>query len=338
VTDGGVDTGNNAWAALAFAHYAAAANSPCYATVARDIASVIKSEAGCLDSLGGYMGHLQPYPGNYRSSEHNIDLHGLATVLGDTGMKESTGRFVRGMYGTHPILPTSYAMGTGAGKRCDPHVNGGAVPADATYWSILADADPDQAHIKPALQFAFKRPDRKANGQYSIHGLWVTDEDSILPEGGVRAPPVQLTGTRFTNIGNGVQWEVTASAVMAMAHYQQKYDSGADIGLPGHLQQTRNSLRTLLAMYKGVPQSVLGGNYGMWQARRFGKYPGGTDTGLGWPYLRYLGTVTTAWTGLALMYQADDNGPVNEDANPYALPKQPVPGGTDCSCLPPAAR
>jgi len=338
VTDGGVDTGNNAWAALAFAHYAAAAQAPCYATVARDIASVIKSVAGCPDSLGGYMGHLQPYPGNYRSSEHNIDLHGLAKVLGDADMEGSTGRFMRGMYGSHPVLPTSYAMGTGAGRRCDPGVNGGAVPADATYWSILADADPNQQHIKSALQFAFRQPERKANGRYSIQGLWVTDEDSILPEGGVRSPPVQVSGTRFTTIGNGVQWEVTASAVMAMAHYQQKYDTGADIGLPGHLEQARNSLRTLLAMYKGVPQSVLGGNYNMWKAHQFGKYPGGTDTGLGWPYLRYLGTVTTAWTGLALMYQTDANGPVNEDANPYAVPKQPVPGGTDCSCLPPAAR
>ena len=33
------------------------------------------------------------------------------------------------------------------------------------------------------------------------------------------APPLFLQGVRFTTWGNGVQWENTASAVMAMALY-----------------------------------------------------------------------------------------------------------------------
>jgi len=173
-----------------------------------------------------------------------------------------------------------------------------------------------------------------------MDGLWVTDSDIIRPEGGLRDTPVKVTGTRFTTVGNGVQWEVTASAVMAMVHYQQKYGSGAEFQLAEHLKQARDSLKILLTMYKGVPQSVLGGNYGKWQSgKAIGtKYPGGTDTGLGWPYLRYLGTVPTAWTGLALLYQGGEGLPANEDANPYAVPSMPMPTGKDCSCLPLAAR
>jgi len=339
VTDGGVDSGNNAWAALAFAHYAAAAQAPCYATVARDILSVLVSAGTCPDELGGFLGHLQPYPGNYRSAEHNIDLFALSRVLGDATTQESARTFVHSMYGANRAFPTSYAMGTGSGKKCDPTINGGALPADATFWNLLADADAVEPRMTSALKFALLAPERKADGRYTTEGLWVTDSDVIRPEGGLRDVPLRVSGTRFTTIGNGVQWEVTASAVMAMAHYQQKYGPGEELRLPEHLKQGRDSLKLLLTRYKGVPQSVLGGNYGAWQSgKAIGtKYPGGTDTGLGWPYLRYLGTVPTAWTGLALLYQSSDGEPVNEDANPYAIPAQPVPAGGDCSCLPPAA-
>merc|ERR1712176_370503 len=122
-----------------------------------------------------------------------------------------------------------------------------------------------------------------------------------------------------------------------MAHYQQQYGGGESIGLPDRLREARDSLKILLELYQGVPQSVLGGNYGAWQAAKsFGTdFPGGTDTGLGWPYLRYLGTVTTAWTGLALMYQLDSTSSVNENANPYGRPAQPIPSQRDDKCLPP---
>lgn len=338
VTDGGVDSGNNAWAALAFAHYAAAARAPCYATVARDILGSLVSAGSCSDTRAGYLGHLTPYEGNYRSAEHNIDIFALGKVLDDATVQQRAATFVKSMYGANPSYPSSYAMGTGSGRRCDTTVNGGAVPADATFWNLLADSDPDQQRMTSALQFAFQTPMRKADGKLDAHGLWVTDEDIITPDGGTRTSPVKVTGTRFTTFGNGVQWEVTASAVLALAHFQQQYGSGAAIGVPQHLKEARNSLRTLLAIYKGVPQSVLGGNYGAWKSGdQIGtQFPGGTETGLGWPYLRYLGTVTTAWTGLALLYQTDWSDPVNEDANPYAPPASPVPSGKDCSCLPPS--
>merc|ERR1740121_118854 len=92
-------------------------------------------------------------------------------------------------------------------------------------------------------------------------------------------------------------------------------------------------------MYQGIPSSVLGGNYPAWQQfssyqRINPKYPGGTDTGIGWPYLRYLATAPTAWTGLLMLYQTATGEAVNEDANPYAAPKQTVPRAANVECLP----
>jgi len=66
------------------------------------------------------------------------------------------------------------------------------------------------------------------------------------------------------------------------------------------------------------------------------EHPGGSDTGVSWAYLRYPHLASTAWTGLLLLYQADDWQPVWEDANPLAAPADAVPAGDgDTSCLPP---
>ena len=72
------------------------------------------------------------------------------------------------------------------------------------------------------------------------------------------------------------------------------------------------------------------------------KYPGGSDTGIGWTYLRYPHVAATAWAGMLLLYQFDDDDAVDEDANPFAPPERPVPaparhGRADDACLPPPA-
>ena len=46
VADGAVDTGNNAWVGLAFAHYAAASGDACYALVAHDILRALARSEG----------------------------------------------------------------------------------------------------------------------------------------------------------------------------------------------------------------------------------------------------------------------------------------------------
>merc|ERR1719229_723440 len=110
-----------------------------------------------------------------------------------------------------------------------------------------------------------------------------------------------------------------------MVHYQNKYGSSE---YHDYIESARGSIKALLQAYNGVPSSVLAGTYVDWQAYSNGANPpnpGGTDTGFGWPYLRYTAAASTAWAGLMLLYQADESSPVNENANPYAAPQQPVP-------------
>merc|ERR1712060_887285 len=107
---------------------------------------------------------------------------------------------------------------------------------------------------------------------------------------------------------------------MAMIHYQNKHGSIPGLNLSHYAGKARDALRRLLHMYGGVPASVLGGNFAAWQQRRGdlahrrteagedlvfapSLYPGGSDTGLGWPYLRYLATAPTAWAGLLFLLQ-----------------------------------
>jgi len=343
VTDGGVDTGNNAWAALAFAHYAAATGASCYAAVARDILGAMTTGfADCKASARqGYMGHLPPYTGLYRSVEHNTDLYGLAKVLGDQTVMAQAQAFVKSMFGRNHAFNTTYATGTTDGKRCDDTVAPGyAIAVDATFWNILADADTNVQQINSALRFALQTPGLGKNNHPNAHGLWVTDIDRVYSGSEPHNP--RLSGFRFSTAGNGAQWENTAGAIMAMAHYQSKYGAGSYPGLDKYIEESRNSIKTLLTMYKGIPSSVLGGNYPAWQAWTAGqaldpKYPGGSDTGLGWPYLRYLATAPTAWAGLMLLYQADSSQPVDEESNPYAAPSKAVPSGSETTCIPPGA-
>ena len=337
VTDGGVDSGNNAWAALAFVHYAAASGEPCYATVARDIMHALRTSGGaCEDRLQGFLGHLPPYRANYRSAEHNIDIFALARALGSAEDERRASLFVREMFGRNRAYNHTYSTGTGSAHHCDwSQPPGQAVAADATFWNLLADADANKSRLTSALRFALESPGVDENGHPNTRGLWVRDEDRIC----TGAPVPKLSGVRFTTWGNGVQWENTASAVMAMVHFRERYGEGAGVAdLPRFVGEARDSLRKLLGVYGGVPSSVLGGNYAAWKVgERDTPYPGGSDTGIGWPYLRYLSTAPTAWAGLMLLHQADEGQPVNADANPYAPPARPVPEGRDCSCLPTGA-
>lgn len=87
----------------------------------------------------------------------------------------------------------------------------------------------------------------------------------------------------------------------------------------------RDSLKRLLRTYGAVPSSLLGGNYEMW-TQRFNasvhspNFPGGSDSGLGWTYLRYPHVASTVWAALVVMYQFDEGSPVREMANPYVAP------------------
>jgi len=138
-------------------------------------------------------------------------------------------------------------------------------------------------------------------------GLLEEDQD-ILGDG------ARLLGVRFTNMGSGAQWENTASATMGMGYYLSVFGD-EDAKLNEDLKSMENSLLHLLQEYGSVLASVRGGNFDAWRnGNTDPNYPGGSDTGLGWTYLRYPHTAATAWTGLMIL-----------EGNPFAPPQKPVP-------------
>ena len=347
VADGAVDTGNNAWVGMAFAHYAAATGDGCYALVAHDVLAALVKSTQCADDLQGFGSRLPPYPTYYRSTEHNTDMLSLARMLGSDGgaaMLQARA-FVHGMWARLPAFNASYADGTGGAAQCDASVPTAAAAVDAQFWNLLADADPVAARKAASMAFAVQ----EASAAAPARGLWATDTDRIGGAGGAGRGAV-LQGVRFTTWGNGIQWENTASAVMAMAHYRRSYGNGGEEGgkegpepqgLGPKLGAARDSLKHLLAAYGCVPASVLGGNIDAYTKNdHAAPYPGGSDTGIGWTYMRYPHAAATAWAGLALMYQFDDADAISDDANPFAPPAAAVPsrGGADAggrACLPP---
>jgi len=369
-----VDTGNNAWAALAFAHYAAHTQKPCYATVARDIVLALNQSSRCTDPQGGFTGRMQPTTINYRATEHNIDLVGVARMLKFEEVMNHAKLFTMRMYKHSGANANSYTMG---GVTCfaeDPRDDTQPVPADAIYWNLLADADDNFDHMRHALEFALSDspqpvPPAPLNtaaacclpgSEWSCcsdksccsrgkrmpcclktlspagppkRGLWEEDVDLVW-----RGPGLpRLNGTRFTSGGHGVQFEVTAGAGMAILRYKQKYGKPLSDFFSRRLQSVRDSLRHLLGMYGGVPASVLGGNFEAFAERDyFAEFPGGSDTGIHFTYLRYRHIASTMWTGLFLMYQdwEEDGDAIWEDANPFMPPSKPMPTDVDRSCFP----
>jgi len=319
MVDGAVDVGNNAWVAMAFAHYASAVDSACYASVARDILAAMGQATSCHDELRGFMGRLQPYPRLYRSIEHNVDMFALARMLGNETIADAAQTFVTSMWQQNPAYPRAYAVGTREAAACDASIRLEApVPADGVFWTILANADPDPSHHAQASAFGLQ-----------ADGFREQDTDNI----GTRAFGSELrllNGVRFSSIGNGIQWENTASAAMALKR------AGLNISFAKHALA---SLTSLLRRYRSIPASVLGGNYAAWERFMFcnpnqncPEHPGGSDTGLGWSYFRFPHTAATAWTGLALMFF---NGV--EDANPFGPLAKPLPEpipNPSLSCLP----
>lgn len=331
VSDGAVDIGNSAWVGMAFARYAAVSGSACHATAARDIMHIIKTEAGCHDAMGGFMGRLPPYTKHYRSVEHNIDMFAFARMLGEDSEKESARTFVQAMYGKDNTFNHVYVVGTGDSSVCDTHIGHEPVAVDGQLWSLAAGVDPTEAHVSAALGFAMHEKGSTSSSD-RLQGLWETDVDLIGNNGAGQGDTYY--GFRFTNWGNGIQWENTASGVIAMIKYRAMY--GEHYGVSEKINQARDSMKRLLTTYGSVPASVLGGNIDAWhRVRHQDPYPGGSDTGIGWTYLRYPHMASTVWTGFALMYQGADGDGIDNLANPYDPPATAVPGAVENgSCLP----
>jgi len=300
--DFGVDVGNNAWVGMAYAHFAAATGEACIAAIGRAVLRKIADEAKCDDHLGGYMGRLPRGKGNYRATEHNIDMYALAQMFGEKDLQARAGKFVSSMFGFDGGFPNTYATSTRGEWICDSRQPQGlAIAADAQFWNLLSGADNDSARKRSSLEFALRA---SADG-----GFFEQDVD-VLGDG------TRLSGVRFTDRGRGAQWENTASAVMGLGFFDAVFgDKGADSISGEKLFSMRSSLLHQLEEYGSVLASVRGGNLEAYEKHsQDPNYPGGSDTGIGWTYLRYPHMAATAWTGLMML-----------EANPFAPPEKPVP-------------
>jgi hypothetical protein len=263
------DLGNNAWAGLAFAKYAAATQSDCEGKVAKDHLDSLTSQFACTDQSRGFMGRVGR---NYRSIEHNIDMFGFCRAMDATYYQASASQFIESMWGHHK--ENIYAVGTADGVPCDTTVNRGLVAVDSVTWNIAADADRFTSHKQMALEFAL-----------TADGEWVDAEiDSVGNDGtGVGET---YSGLRFSTAGTGIHWENTAGGLVAMQHYLELNGDSSTMNLSDKIQKVSSSLSKLLQVYGAIPASIR---------------EEGSDTGMGWSYFRSNHLAATAWSGLALM-------------------------------------
>jgi len=312
VADGAVDTGNNAWVAIAFARYAAATGNQCYALAARDIMTVLSNHQTCADPLMGFMARLKPFPNPTRSTEHNIDIWALARMLKNDDIRDRAQFFVSKMYGysNNPEFQQAFATGSG----CYVHSPSDATtPVDAQTWNILADAAADENHRKNAMRWALQ-PSQDS-------GMLFVDVDRMGNTHGLGKGDT-WTGFRFSSFGRGVQGENTAAGVMSMVHFRDLFGVTDAVDVTTAVNAMRDDLKKMLATYGSVLSSIRGGN-AMSHAGDHNpnaEYPGGSDTGFQWKYLRYPHLASTAWTGMMLILQADDSQTLNTNGNPYAVP------------------
>jgi hypothetical protein len=273
------------------------------------------------------MGRFAPWPGHYRSGEHNIDMFALGHMLSAGFETGHARRFVQNMFGKDPAFPSLYIVGTeGSAERCGSTLGIGKmpIPADVQTWGIAADLEPSKTNKREALRVVTAD---------APQGMWQEDIDHLGNNGKGRGQVYH--GVRFSTGGHGVQWENAASTLIAMVAYRDEH--GDDIGLTRRIIQVRESLQRLLKVYGSVPASILGGNWDRWHTSGRHNhdqiFPGGSDTGLSWAYFRYPHTASTAWTGLALLMQGAEGQKVVLENNPYAKPRQRVPeASTSASC------
>lgn len=304
--DTAVDMGNNAWVGIAFARYAAASGSGCYALVAHDILAAIHQGRGCDDGLGGFMQRLRGHPKNTRSTEHNIDMKSLARMLHDEALQASAEAFIGSMHHEYSGGDRAkYLIGTNNGEACNAEIThwpGGFI-TDTTFWNVLADGDVNAPNGDGPQRMA------KAMGS----ALKEVDETDSFEGHTYR-------GVKFTSLGSGIQWENTASAALSMAHLLETYPETLDTDpelrelIQSRLNEYRDSIKVMLSKYGFMYASV---------------HSGGSDTGIGWTYFVKPHLAATAWAGMVLMHQSGPDVNVSEAGNPYAVPPQPVPFKAD---------
>lgn len=227
-------------------------------------------------------------------------------------------------------------------------------------WGVLANVNEGNAdRLQGSLDFVLQEAIKPIPlGHSKWKGLWTQDIDLIgNPKNNSFGKGNQLSGFRFSNWGNGrlkksslpcilvialnciltvgIQWEVTASAILSLLKYKKNFQASHPLAdLDNRIQLGRDSIKNLLSTYHSVPSSILGGNSTAWSTKNnhSAPYPGGSDTGLGWNYMRYPHLASTVWAGLLLMHQTNPQDELIDRANPF-LPVCPLLYQNLCSVL-----
>jgi hypothetical protein len=283
--DAGTDMGNNAFLGMAFAKYASATNERCYATIARDILAAIDISTGCPSSAWKGWKRRLPAGGEHdaRSVEHAIDIAALARMVGDTSAASNAATFIAH---TYDPVEQKYTAGTGSG--CNNNQRSTwceCVISDTAVWNAAADGDSaNPSHLAAAMK-------------KTIDVSHTTDEKDGYT----------YSGVRFSSKGSGIQWEVTASTVLAWDHFITTY--------PNNVDATMHEM--YLSKISGYRASIMHmiESYGyMWASVN---QQGFSDTGLGWKYFTRSHTVASAWAGLMLLH-SNGTARLAASANSYA--------------------
>eukprot|EP00931_Biecheleriopsis_adriatica_P013083 TRINITY_DN11440_c0_g1_i1.p1 TRINITY_DN11440_c0_g1~~TRINITY_DN11440_c0_g1_i1.p1 ORF type:complete len:443 (+),score=75.13 TRINITY_DN11440_c0_g1_i1:83-1411(+) len=262
------DMGNNAFVGLAFSKYAAATGDSCYALVARDILTAIDASRGCPSSpWKGWKRRLPPMKDHdTRSTEHAIDIGALAQMLEDSQQRSDASIFVARMFNaSNP----RYVIGTATdGDILSPEWQ---VITDTTVWNVAADADyAHPEHMAEALKNVIKFNDWTDNGSYGY----------------------DYHGVRFSSGGEGIQWEVTASTVVAFDGFMSRHPKYVD-------DELRDMYASNVSLYRASVEQMIQ-EYGYMMACI---HPNGCWRGVDppYPYPVKASVAATAWAGLMLL-------------------------------------
>jgi hypothetical protein len=265
-------------------------------------------------------------------------MFAFARMMGNDNQRDHASKFLQSMFGKHGTFQSVWVSGTGNNASCDMSIDAAHIPIDAQMWNVAAGAANASDQIASAFEFSLglvPPPVEDENASYNklrLQGFFENGTDYIGNAG--KGVNETYSGFRFTNWGNGIQWENAAGALIAMVKHRAE-NGGNNTVLTDRIVKTRNSIKKLLEVYGAVPASILGGNYKMYQqVHQWEKYPGGSDTGMGWSYFRYRHLASTVWSGFALMNQGDEGEPVDAESNPFAPPSTSVPSPGSTQCFP----
>ncbi|MEM7682840.1 MAG: hypothetical protein AAF288_12855 [Planctomycetota bacterium] len=324
--------GNMSWAGIALATYYAETGDRAYLDAARQIGSWIDQNVRqpASDGFGGYSlgqdqtGAVLFGTGNARSTEHNLDVYSFASSLYALdrdpvtnrrnpqwqAMADHAGSFVQAMYDP---ARQRYWTGTQDGPGGQIQIATVPVPADTQTWTALTGLD-DPSRAVASMRFLVDTPNTDP-----AH-LLVTDTLAELIPGDTRG----FVGTRFTDQGAQIQSENTAGAALALA---VGVEQGWLFEAPGEpADKWADQADVLIASLDAIRTSAPGADpNGLGVVAT--PWPDGAPTGFGFAYPNLRHSASTAWTGLALLYQHPDPATRDLLANPLGPLVNDTPEG-----------